>query len=145
MSAGIIAMGAMQAFSMIQKGKQVEANEQYNASLYRANNVLAIAAAEFEAKKIEDNGNKLIAKQQARYAKSGVRFEGSPVEVFMESVKAVELDIFATEYNTKAALISSNSSERLALMRSKYAKRQGYYDAFASILQTGGNLYLNQQ
>ena len=51
--------------------------------------------ADAQAKALRRQGTKLTARQRVSYAKSGLRLEGTPLEVMAESIENIELDAIA--------------------------------------------------
>lgn len=51
--------------------------------------------AEAQAKALRKSGRRLTGKQRVGYAKSGLRLEGTPLEVMAESIENIELDAIA--------------------------------------------------
>jgi len=51
--------------------------------------------ADAQAKALRMQGTKLTARQRVSYAKSGLRLEGTPLEVMAESIENIELDAIA--------------------------------------------------
>jgi hypothetical protein len=58
-----------------------------------------IANAEFDARRQEEYGAKVIGTQRARYSKAGVNFSGSPAFIYADSEKNLRLDILVTKLN----------------------------------------------
>lgn len=48
---------------------------------------------------IRKQGNTFIARQKAIYAKSGVRFEGSPADIYRQTEKMIAQDVLKTRLN----------------------------------------------
>jgi hypothetical protein len=53
--------------------------------------------AEARAKAIRRSGRQLTGRQRVSFAKSGIRLEGTPLEVMAESIENIELDAIATK------------------------------------------------
>lgn len=58
-----------------------------------------ISSGNFQADRMREQGGRFIGSQRARYAKAGVRLEGSPIEALMASERNLSLDILMTRLN----------------------------------------------
>ena len=105
--AGLIIQTASMAYSYYSQGQAEKQAAEYNARMaeYQAkaaerqakwaeyNAALAKQEAERKAKKKELEKERLLGMQRARYGKSGVQLEGTPLLVMEETNKLLEQDI----------------------------------------------------
>ena len=102
--AAITAMGAtatgLQIAGQYQAGKSAEAQAESQAAWHEYSAQLAERearetqeAAAYEEEKQRKAGVRLKATQRARYAKAGVGFEGSPLEVMEQTAYELEMDV----------------------------------------------------
>jgi len=120
--------------SLIQGQQQAQAAE-YNAAVARQQAEAARVAGELEAERIRIAGEKLTGQQKAMYAKSGVTFAGSPMEVMIDSATQNEMDALMTEYNYAIQASQAESEAALAEWRAKTAVTSSYMRAGTTLLQ----------
>jgi hypothetical protein len=70
-----------------------------NASLLDITADGVIVSGDFQAKRLREQGNRFAATQIARYAKSGVTFEGSPAYALIATERNISLDVINTKLN----------------------------------------------
>lgn len=73
----------------------------FNAGMAEIEGRMAKVAARFEIAGIRRRSEKLFSRQRALYAKAGVKLEGSPAEVMLDSLKEAELDAAITDINAE--------------------------------------------
>ena len=78
---------------------------------------------EYEAQKTEREKARMLSRQRALYAKSGVTFEGSPLEVMADTAANYEMDIQNLRQQKKSA------------------KRTSYLNAGSTILTGAGRTF----
>lgn len=69
------------------------------ASLLDVEAKSVIQSGNFQADRMREQGNRFLSSQRAKYAKAGVRLEGSPIEALMTSERNLSLDILMTKLN----------------------------------------------
>ena len=70
-----------------------------NASLLEMDATMVLSDAEITAKRMKERGESFIGSQVASFAKAGVTFEGSPINVMLDSEKNIRLDILTMKSN----------------------------------------------
>jgi len=123
------------------QGSQEAANAAYNQAVNEANSRVATLNANFEQDRKRKEGHRFVGTQQALYAKAGVRFEGSPVDMMMSTVKDIEMDIFAIELNKMAAISNAKSRGAILAAEKKYAKQSGWMNAVSTGVQGAASIY----
>jgi len=126
-------------------GNHKEAQEQakaedFNAyiSEQRAKNIRR--AKDEEIRKIRRNKDSMLSTQKAKYAKAGVLFEGSPLEVMTDTATQFELDVANTEYNYETEARAQEDEADFRRKRAKDIKSAGMMNAFATGAYGGSNL-----
>ena len=116
------------------QGKSQQAWHEYNAQLAEREAIETRESAAYEESKHRKAGERLKAKQRAGYAKAGVTFEGSPLEVMEETASELEMDalmirrsgqVGAQRLTAEAQL--SRFAGRSTLLRGKAKRRASYY------------------
>ena len=87
--------------------------------------------AEAQAKALRMQGTKLTARQRVSYAKSGLRLEGTPLEVMAESIENIELDAIA---KNQAGRFQKAQLETQAQWQKSQADYIGKTKLFTSIM-----------
>ena len=121
------------AFGAYLTARLQKSTAEYNAALIQANNKIQQAAYKFEIKRQRARGAKLIGAQRMAYAKAGVRFRGSPVDVMVETVKQIELDVFTTQFNAEASSFRAQMDQR----QQQYMARQFGRDSIVQPIAKG--------
>ena len=172
-----IASTAMQAVGQIQQGYAASSAAQANANLAemqgRETNIaaqynVAVARANAEAIKASseiDIARQVIAKgklrgaQVAGYGKAGVKLEGSPLNVLIDSAAQAELDIAITKFNAKTSatqaeyqakefgrqgqaamsLAGTQAAQQRAI--GKYYINQGWMSGTGTLLSSAADFY----
>lgn len=73
----------------------------FNAGMAEIEGRAAKVAAKFEIARIRRRSDQIFGRQIAMYAKSGVKLEGSPAAVMLESLKEAEMDAIITDINAE--------------------------------------------
>ena len=95
---GALALGGglMKGFGAYQQGQFQGELGDFNARQSFIDAEIAQRNADAKAKAIRQHGRKLTGAQRTKYAKAGVRLEGTPLEVMAKSIENIELDAIAT-------------------------------------------------
>jgi len=134
-SAGFKVAGA------IRQGREEQAALEFNAGVARANAAAVKTSNEFDLLRMKLQGKKLRSAQAAGYAKAGVRLEGSPLDVMIESAANVELDMFIEQYNAQTQVSQlMNQASQMEKM-GKRAVKNSYFNAATSLLSSASNYY----
>ena len=87
--------------------------------------------SEAKAKALRRSGRQLTGQQRTRYAKSGLRLEGTPLEVMAESLENIELDAISTR---QAGDFQARQMETKATYEKEQADYIGKTKLFSSIM-----------
>lgn len=137
----IAASMAYSAYAQYQAGDFAADIAEYNASLLREQARVSRETAKYEEVRLRKTVGRVKARQRALYAKAGVTFEGSPLEVMVETAGEAEMDALMIRYmgETRAKgmemeAVSARWSGELQKLTSRIA-------AGRTILSTGAMLY----
>jgi len=141
------------------QGREASITSEYNAAVSRANAEAIRTSADFDIARQRVAKETLRGAQVTRYAAGGVKLEGSPLDVLIDSAAQAELDIMITDFNAKTAQsqqeFAAQQSERagrsavlLATAQAKqqrsqasYYQRAGYIGAGSKIFETAADFY----
>jgi len=163
MAGAALVGGAVSAYGSYTAGQDAKAQANYNARIAQEESGLIRANAAQEAGLIRDNAvlNEYRQRKQlemntgtqvAKYAKSGVAFTGSPLDVIADDIANQELEISINKWNSKSdELRTRNLGNQQANLRSSQAEmlkkggesaaRAGMWGAASTLLQSGGTAY----
>lgn len=110
----------LDAFGQFSSLRGIGVGEELNASLSQNQTGSIIQQAEESVAQQQRSADKVIGSQMLAYAKAGVKFEGSPTDVFLETAKNIRKDIVMTRLN---AVNSANKAGFEALQHKLNAGR----------------------
>jgi len=112
-------------------GRYQNSVQQYNAEVSRAQGLAIRTVADFEIERSKYLAERFSSKQQAGYAKAGVKSGGSPLKVMIDSATQFKLDQAIIDYNAKVGVAESGSRATksaldgsLALSNAKFESSQ---------------------
>jgi hypothetical protein len=141
------------------QGRESNIAAQYNAAVSRANAEAIRASSEVDIQKQIKAKGQLKGSQVAGYGASGVKLEGSPMDVLIDSAAQAELDIAITKYNAKtsatqaeyqaqeferqgsAAVSLANTQAAQERRMGKYYINQGWMSGTGTLLSTAADFY----
>lgn len=85
---------------------------EFNAAVSRANAEAIRATTDLDIERMKKQARSLRGRQVARYASSGVKTEGSPLLVMIDSAQDAKLDIAITDYNAKTQMRQAESQAK---------------------------------
>lgn len=129
----------LSAWAQMEAGKAAEKTGEYNMQVAEADAAAAKESAAYEEKKHRLEAEKLQARQRARYAKAGVKFEGTPLMVMEESQAEAEEEALMIRRGGEVAAQRYISQGRIAKREGKIARRTGNLMAGATLLTAIGN------
>lgn len=141
------------------QGRESKIASDYNAAVARANAEAIRASSEIDIQKQIKAKGALRGEQVAGYAKAGVKLEGSPLAVIIDSAAQAELDMAITRYNTETSasqaeyqakeftrqgqaavsLASTQAAQQRAI--GKYYIGQGWMSGAGTLLSTATSFY----
>ena len=96
-----------------------------------------IASGDLAANNIRIQGDKTVARIRSQYAKSGVKFVGSPASVWAEAEKNVQLDVVNTKLNATAKANAIGFEALQMRMAAGNAKTAAWLKASQGLLNIG--------
>jgi len=120
--------------AQMQQGKEQKAWSNYNAAVAERDAETARTNAAYEAGLKRKEGEKILGRQRALFAKRGVTFEGSPLLLMEQTAADIEMDALMIERGGKVAGQRYQSEAVLSRMEGTAAKRAGYYGAGTTLL-----------
>ncbi len=141
------------------EGQEASLAAQYNAAVSRANAQAIQASAELDIQRMQKAARALRVIQVARYAKGGVKLEGSPLAVMIDTAAEAELDQIITRFNAetaatqqeyaareyertgRAAVLLASSVAAQRRFEAKTYKTQGWMGGAGSLLKGAASFY----
>ena len=123
-------------------GGIMSANSQYDAAKYNAsisqqNAELTRQGAALEEYKARKTLRKVSGTQRAGFAKAGIEFTGSPLDVMRDSIANAELDIATNRYNAEISAMGFESEAKQRLYLAKQDRQLAYAKSAISLLKSG--------
>ena len=128
---------AATATGQITQGIQANRAQQFNAAVSRANAQAIRQSAELDIYRQKKAARKFKGAQIAGYAKAGVRLEGSPLEVLLDSASEAELDMMITDYNARVGIAQTEAEAKQYKRAGKTALMQGLFAGGKTLLTAG--------
>ena len=141
---GIIA-ALVSAGSMIYSAQQQRKTADYRAQLAEEAGEEVKAGTEVDKARAEREGKRLLARQRAMYAKSGVKMEGSPLEVLADTQAELDLDQMIIEHGGQSRASAYERKGMFLRQAGRSAQQASYIRAGASLLESGGKAYSGYQ
>lgn len=135
-SAGI----GMSAMGEKQKGEAQAAWLKYDSALAKREAEITEKKTSYEVASLRRQGEKFKAEQRATVGASGVRLEGSPLEVLAETASEIERDALMTRYAGKVEEKKYMAQSALLKTQGKYAKKAGNLSALTTLISGAGAL-----
>lgn len=126
----------LQGIGQITQGIQANRAEQFNASVARANAQAIRQSADLDITRQRKAARRLKSAQIAGYAKAGVKLEGSPLEVLLDSASEAELDMMITDYNARVGMAQQEAQAKQYQRAGKTALMQGLFAGGKTLLTT---------
>jgi len=105
----------------------------YNAAVARRNGELARRVGAFEAQRIREEKEIFLSAQTAKFAKSGVRFEGTPMQVIAQTAYSFEMDVASTLFNSEVEARFQESQAQIDSTKSRLARSQATTQALMTL------------
>lgn len=123
--------------SLIQsQGAYASSVAEFNAAVARANAEAIRATTDLDIERMKKQIRSLRGRQVTGYAKAGVKLEGSPLLVMIDSTQEAKLDIAITDYNAKIGLRQTESQAKGYERAGQVTKTEAA--AKAKLLRTSG-------
>ena len=129
--------------SLVQsQGAYSSAVAEFNAAVARANAEAIRATTDLDIERMKKQARQLRGTQVARYAGAGVKYEGSPLLVMIDSAQDAKLDIAITDYNAKVNMRQAESQAKGYEIEGKMAKVEA--ESQARLVKTEGKFKKGQ-
>ena len=139
--------GGLQAISTIQQGRAAREQGEMQAAIAARNALLAERQAEAEqqaaaaeAKIQREEGEALLARQRALFAKAGVEFRGTPLSVVVETAEKLEADRLTILREGAISAVQRRGQADILRLQGEAARRRGRATGRASVLATSGTI-----
>lgn len=130
---GILA-ALVSAGGVVYSAQQQKKTADYRAKLAEEAGEEVQAGTEVEKARAEREGKRLLARQRAMYAKSGVKMEGSPLEVLADTQAELDLDQMIIEHGGMSRASAYEREGMFLRQQGKSAQTAGYIGAGSSLL-----------
>jgi len=135
----LMAIGfGLQAFGQLRQGMASKKAASYNQALLAQAIQEEEYRAEIVANKIREEKRRTEGVQEARYAKAGVKIEGTPLEVLADTAAHFEEDLALNEYNKRAAISRLKLGIAMEQYKADEAMTAAFISAGATVLQGYG-------
>jgi len=129
------------AFLELQAGGVARDISEYNASLMREKARITRETAKYEEARLRKTVGRVKSRQRALYAKAGVTFEGSPLEVMVETATEAEMDALMIRYIGETEARGLEMEAISARWSGELQELTSRIKAGRTILSTGAMLY----
>ena len=92
-----IAGSLFDAYSQYAAYKEQKATTKYNKAIIDSNTRIDNALTDLDIRSMREEGEELLGTQRAAIGKSGSKFSGSNLTVFMDTLKDIEMDVMTVE------------------------------------------------
>jgi hypothetical protein len=137
MAVGGVGGGLLGAAGSYMQGQSQASQLNFNARQTRIDGQIALQNAEEGAKALRIAGRQLTGTQRVRYAKSGLRLEGTPLEVMASSIENIQLDAIKQRQQGIFAQQQANIQAKFLKQQAGQAKTAGTIGAIGGLLGGG--------
>lgn len=129
--------GVLSGIGSYMQGQSTGAQLDFNSRQTRIDAQITQQNATEQAKRLRTQGRYLTGQQRTKFAVSGVRIEGTPLEVMAESIKNVELDAIKTKEQGIWQAQNLNLQADFMAKQAKQVRKAGTIGAIAGVLGAG--------
>jgi len=129
-----VAGGVMSAYGQYSAYQEQKATTKYNQAILDANNRIDKSLIDMDIRRIRKEGQSLLSTQRAIVGKSGLKFSGSNIDVFMDTVKDIEMDVITLGITKDIADARTNQQKELLAMQLKSQKKAVKTNMASSVL-----------
>src|SRR5262245_58445219 len=138
----LLAVGtAISVAGTVVSGVQQKQASDYNAKLAGYQARQAQEAAAVEEQRVREETRRRIGSAQAGFAKGGVTFEGTPLELLSDMQTQGELDALLTRQKGRMAAYGYNAERKLSQMEGNRYMTNSLFSAGSTILSSGYNYF----
>ena len=124
-------------FGQLQQGKEREEQARFNARLAEEEAALILVGGELNEFRQRKQLGTAIGEQISGFAKAGVQFTGSPLNVIADSIANAELEIAIGKFNIEQEARLKGSEAEEFRFAGKQAKVLAQTRAFSTLLSAG--------
>lgn len=137
-SAGMaVGGGLLGGISSYMQGQSTAAQLSFNARQTQIDGQIALQNAQDQAKQLRTQGRMLTGQQRTKYAISGVRMEGTPLDVMANSIANIEMDAINMKQQGIFAQQQAEIQSKFMRKQAKQAKQAGTIGLFSGLLSGG--------
>ncbi len=129
---------AVGALGAIQEARASSAASEFNAKIADNNAIVSEQNAAAEEKRQRRMAGRQAANSRVAIAASGVRLEGSPLDVLEDQALEAELDALNLRYGGQLQASNYRSQAQLERSAARSARTQGFLSAGTSLLDGAG-------
>lgn len=145
LAAGALITGTLlNAYSQASAYQEQKATSKYNQAILESNNRIDQAMIDMDIRRIREEGEELLGSQRAMMGKSGTKFSGSNIAVFMDTIKDIEMDVITLEIEKMAGGARTGQQIDLERMSLASARRALPFNV-ASTLISGAGKYASMK
>jgi len=133
---GTVISGLSSAYSSYVSGQMAADSMTFNAKIKEIQGRMLKHTAKLNADRTRERGVSYVKMQQAKYSKAGVRSEGSPVDVMIDSMANFEYDARITELNAEMGIASKQMEGASLQSKAQFYKEQGIRAAGGTLMDT---------
>lgn len=127
---------SLSAFGQYQESQDAQRISEYNARVALRNAKLIRQGAALELTRGKKQKATTLAKQRVMFAKAGVRFEGTPFDVLVESASNLELDLQIDYFNSQVAADREIMQSQVDTAQASAYGRQKYMRPIGTVLSS---------
>ena len=120
-----VTSGVLDIYSQISASQEQKSTSKYNQAILDSNQRINDAMTDFDIRRIREEGEGILGEQLAARGKSGTTFSGSNIDVFMDSVRNMELDVIAMELGKTTS--AASTAQRKSILASQAENAQKAY------------------
>jgi len=131
--------GMWSAFNQFQSGQQAGDAYDYNAQIAENDANLVREGAKLDEFRSRKQLRSFVGKQTAAYARSGVEFTGSPLDVIQDSIANAELEIAINQFNLETQARGKESEANRMREYGDIERKSATTQAATTLLATAGD------
>lgn len=133
----LIAGTGLQAFGSLYSGEAAANAAEFNAQRAERDAMLTRRRGVLEQAMLRSTASQILGAMRANIGASGVRMEGSPLDVLEHSAATAKLDQVIAQYNNELQAMGLQEQASLDRMQAKSARVAGAFGAASSLLLGG--------
>lgn len=135
----LVGTAAIGGYSAYQQGQQARDTAKFQEAVTNNNRKALQYQSDAEANRIRAKYRMIRGAQNAAYAKNGVTVDGSVSDIFADTNMQEDLDLMATLYKGKQAMVGEQARGNLLRAQGKNAYDQGILNAAGSVMSSAAS------